>query len=261
MHKVYKDELFLAVIQLADLAAEITSKYFRKQININYKSDKSPVTAADLEIERNLRGWIKQNYPTHSIIGEEYAKESNSNQYTWVIDPIDGTANFALGKPIFSTLVALLEDNNPVAGIIDQPIINERYVGVKGDGAWLNGKKMKTSSQEQIADARLNITSHLMFITNNEKNKFELLCNSVSLTSFGGDAYAYGLLADGHIDIILEANLKFYDIAAVKIIIEESGGVLTDWQGNEITLKNFNGQCLACANKVLHSKMLTLING
>ncbi|MEN9391358.1 MAG: hypothetical protein RL017_656, partial [Pseudomonadota bacterium] len=181
MHKVYKDELFLSVIQLADLAAEITSTYFRKQINISYKLDKSPVTAADLEIERNLRGWIKQNYPTHSIIGEEYANDSNSNQYTWVIDPIDGTANFATGKPIFSTLVALLEGNTPVAGIIDQPIINERYVGVKGDGAWLNGKKMKTSTQEQIADARLNITSPLMFITNNEKEKFELLCNSVSL--------------------------------------------------------------------------------
>ena len=260
MDNAYKDEFFLAGIQLADLASTISQKYFRSAIDVNSKQDSSPVTLVDQKIERSLRDWLKVNYPQHGIVGEEYAGEDVQAKYTWVIDPIDGTISFATGKPIFSTLIALLEDNNPVIGIIDQPISNERFIGVINSGAWVNGKKMTTSSQTQVAHARLNATTPYMFKTELEQKKFDLLRRNVSITGFGGDGYAYGLLADGHIDIIMEADLKFYDVAAVKTIIEESGGIITDWSGNHINQQNFVGQCLACCNKQLHESVLEIIN-
>lgn len=260
MEKAFKDEFFLAGIQLAEIASEISKKYFRNPVKIEHKSDCSPVTIADQEIEISLRTWIKNNYPDHGVIGEEYANQDKKALYTWVLDPIDGTIAFACGKPTFATLIALLENENPEIGIIDQPIIEDRFIAVVGNGAWLNGKKLATSKEQHISKARLNATTPYMFKNEVERQKFEHLRRNVDITGFGGDAYSYGLLADGHIDIIMEADLGFYDVAALKPIIEESGGVITDWQGRPISTKNFSGQCLASANAKLHDAALKIIN-
>ena len=260
MEKAYTNEFFLAGVQLADLAAEISKKYFREPLTVETKDHEYPVTVADREIELCLRAWIKETYPDHGVIGEEFAHEDRVCKYTWVIDPIDGTVAFACGKPVFTTLIALLEDGKPVLGIIDQPIVGDRLIGVQGAGAWINGKKLITGTQQNIADARLNATTPYMFKTTVEQTKFARLQKEVKLTSWGGDAYAYGLLADGHIDVIMEADLEYYDVAALRIIIEESGGVITDWTGNPITHNDFSGQCLASANKTLHEKALSIIN-
>ncbi|MBP9742950.1 MAG: histidinol phosphate phosphatase [Burkholderiales bacterium] len=260
MDKTFGDEFFLAGIQLADLAAEITCKYFRGKIDVQYKSNCHPVTMVDQKVEQSLRKWIKDNYPTHGIIGEEYLAQNTMAKYTWTIDPIDGTVAFVTGKPTFSTLIALLENGSPVLGIIDQPINNERFVGVRGSGAWLNGKKMITSSEETLLRSRLSISSPDMFKTNKECAAFEQLRQQVNVISWGGDAYAYGLLADGYIEIILETDLGFYDIAALRPIIEESGGIITNWCGENISAENFDGKCLACANPQLHEAVLTIIN-
>lgn len=244
---------------LVDEAAVIARKYFRGSLIIDSKDNSTPVTIADREIELKLRELINQNYPEHSIIGEEYGDKQSISQYCWVLDPIDGTVAFSTGKPTFTTLVALLKDNNPVLSIINQPISNERFIGEVNHRATLNHHVIKTSQTEKLSESRLNATTPYMFLTDYEKQSFDKLRKQVRLTSFGGDAYSFGLLASGHIDIILEADLQYYDVAALVPVIEASGGVISDWQGNVLT-KSFNGQCLASANKELHIQVLELIN-
>lgn len=244
---------------LADEAAKISSHYFRHSLTIETKAGEYPVTVADREVELRLRQLIKENYSQHQIIGEEFANQQGSSAYTWVIDPIDGTVAFSSGKPSYTTLIALLENDKPLIGIIDQPIINERFSAITANGALLNQGKITTSSQRQLKLARLNATTPYMFTSDDEQKKFELLRKQVRITSFGGDAYAFGLLAAGHIDIILEADLQYYDIAALIPVISEAGGIISDWQGKPLS-KNFNGQCLACANYELQQQVLELIN-
>lgn len=260
MDKVLTDELFLAAVELADLAAEISGKYFRGHIAIESKEGAYPVTFVDREIENCLRSRIKKNYPEHGIIGEEFANLSEHRKYVWVIDPIDGTAAYTTGKPTFTTLIALLEDGKPVIGVIDQSVLNDRFIGVVDHGAWFNGTSLTGGACDALADARLNATTPYMFKTEYEKNTFERLHKEVKLTAFGGDAYAYGLLAAGHIDIIMEADLGYYDVASLIPIVNGSGGVITDWQGRAISKDNFKGECLACSNAKLHNLALGIIN-
>lgn len=258
MQYLLNNEFFQAANDFADIAAKISKSNFRKNFDIKIKEGNYPVTAIDLEIEQQLRNSIKQRYDLHGVIGEEFPSYGENNEYVWVLDPIDGTVAFTTGKPTYSTLLALLKNQAPMLGIIDQPILQERFIGLSGHGTWLNGKKLKTSDCSTFKMARLNATTPYMFITEYEKNAFAKLQKKVRVTSFGGDSYAYGLLASGHIDIIMEADLKYYDVASVIPIIEESGGVITDWQGNAIN-KDFKGQCLVTANKILHKLVLDII--
>lgn len=261
MDKSLTDELFLATIELADLAAEISRRQFRCNIDIETKEGAYPVTFVDREIEECLRQRIKKNYPDHGIIGEEFANHDLGKKYIWVIDPIDGTAAYVTGKPTFTTLIALLEDGNPIIGVIDQAILNDRFIGVADHGAWFNGGKLTSSKCNDLHLARLNVTTPYMFKTEVEKKAFARMSQKIKLISFGGDSYAYGLLAAGHIDIIMEADLGYYDVASLIPIINASGGIITDWQGNKITQQNFKGQCLASSNSQLHKSALEVISG
>lgn len=245
---------------LADEAAIISRKYFRQPLVIDNKSNNTPVTLADREIETKLRQLIREHYPEHGIIGEEFCNQETSSHFTWVLDPIDGTVAFSSGKPLFTTLIALLEDGQPLLSIINQPIIHERFIGVMNSGSCLNGARITTSNTVKLSEVRLNATTPYMFKTAAEWASFDRLKSQVKLTSFGGDAYGFALLAAGHIDVIMEADLQYYDIAALVPVITAAGGLITDWQGNELTA-DFNGQCLACANAELHQKVLNLLNG
>ena len=258
MQEILNDELFLAAIEFADIASTISKDKFRSKLEINTKNGNYPVTAVDLAIEEKIRAMIKKNYSEHGVIGEEFSDFGKDKEYVWVIDPIDGTAAFTVGKPTYSTLIALLKNGEPIIGVIDQPILEERFIAAKDFGAWLNGHKIHTSSCDTFAMARLNATTPYMFKTEYEKAVFAAVQKQVKVTSFGGDSYAYGLLASGHIDVIIEADLKYYDVASIIPIIEESGGVITDWQGKPITM-NFSGQCLATANAQLHKLVLKTI--
>lgn len=259
MSIIQSTQLFEFANFLADEAAQISRKYFRKTLQIDSKENKTPVTIADREIELRLRELIKQHYPVHGIIGEEFANSAEQAEFCWVLDPIDGTVAFSAGKPTFTTLVALLQNNQPLLSVIDQPISQERFSASRGGKAHLNQQALTTSNIDKLSDVRLNATTPYMFTTPDEQAKFELLRKQVRLTSFGGDAYAFGLLAAGHIDVIMEADLQYYDIAALMPIIEAAGGVISDWQGLPLT-RDFNGQCLACANYELQQLVLALIN-
>lgn len=253
------DELFQFANFLADEASIISRKYFRNLTAIESKSNLTPVTIADREIELRIRELIATNYPEHSIIGEEFANQEKMSEYCWVIDPIDGTVAFSTGKPTFTTLVALLKNNESILSVIDQPISGERFCANTASYTTLNGNVLSTSRVKLLSDARLNATTPYMFTTDYEKDVFEAVRQQVRLTAFGGDAYSFGLLAAGCIDVIVEADLQYYDIAALIPIITNSGGIITDWQGNKLT-KEFNGHCLACANQELHQQVLAIIN-
>lgn len=248
--------------ELADASASVIINYFRQSVDIEVKTDDSPVTVADRKAEQVIREHIRARFPEHGIFGEEYGRDAGEHQYTWVIDPIDGTKSFIGGMPTFGTLVALLENNNPVVGVINSPALNERWVGASGQNTRYNGAVCHTRQCEQLSQARLYCTSIDMF-TDENLERFEALSKTVSLRRFGGDCYAYGLLAMGFIDLVVEAQMQPYDYMALAPVVENAGGCITDWQGNRLALDmdNDTGTVLAAATPALHKQALSVLSG
>ncbi len=246
---------------LADKARQVTLSYFRKNLMSESKSDNSPVTIADKETEQLLRDLISRKYPKHSILGEEQEEKITESDFNWILDPIDGTKNFIAGVPLYGTLIALLHKEEPILSIIDAPALDERWVAVLG------GKtKYKNIDETQIVETKTNIsisnsilcsTDYSMF-TEAEHNQANKLREKVNIIRYNGDCYLYGMLASGLIDIVLEADLKAYDFLPLIRIVEQAGGVITDWQGNKLT--KTSSQVIACANKELHQKSIKLLN-
>lgn len=243
---------------LADQAGKIARDYFRKPLDLKLKTGRYLVTEADQAIEQYLRDTILTHYPDHGILGEEYGTTGEASEYLWVIDPIDGTTAFAAGKPTFTTLIALIKNDKPLFGLIDQPILKERWMGIRHQKTQMNTQFCQPSRINLLAEARLNCTTPDMFQDLRSQKIFSALKKTVMSISYGGDAYAYGLLAMGYIDVILEADLKFYDVATLIPVIEGAGGIVTDWQGHPLT-QTFDGTCLAAANVDLHRQALEVI--
>jgi inositol-phosphate phosphatase/L-galactose 1-phosphate phosphatase/histidinol-phosphatase len=248
--------------QLADKATNISLKYFRNLQLYDLKDDNSLVTKADQEIEYELRKEIKKKYPEHLIIGEELANKEGNSKFTWYIDPIDGTHSFISGKPLFTNLIALCYNNKPILSIINQPFTKERWFAAEDENTRYNNQIVTTSKKEDISQAIISTTSPYLFAENEklilDKIKRELKCKDSEAITFGGDAYQYGLLSSGFIDIIIESNLKPYDYVPLINIIKESGGIITDWSGNEIIIGS-NKNILATASENLHKKTLEII--
>jgi len=247
---------------LADTASEISKKYYRIANGEIAKEDDSPVTIADREIEEKIRELIFKKYPTHGIIGEEYGNHQENQDYTWIIDPIDGTSSFIVGRPIFGNLISLTFKQNVILGIINQPINNERWLGIEGQGSWFNGNRIKTRNCQKIDDAVLSSSSPYFFKKEN-KIIFEEICKytkyqKIGGVVYGGDCYAYGCLASGFVDLIIEPELKIYDFASHIPIIKNAGGVITDWSGNDLKLES-NTKLIASATPKLHDEVLKLI--
>ncbi|QIB33672.1 histidinol-phosphatase [Ancylobacter pratisalsi] len=250
-------ELSAFAEHLADLARPLALAPFRTPIGVEWKADHSPVTAADRAVERALREAIAGRFPTHGILGEEEEAVGIDRRVVWVIDPIDGTKSFVTGLPLFGTLIAAVVDGHPRVGVIEAPAMGERWVGVAGGGTRLNGAPCRTSHVEHLADARLCATSPDMFSAA-EADAFAALTRQVGLSRFGGDCYAYGLLASGHVDLVVEASLKPYDFMALVTVVEEAGGVISDWSGAPLSIGS-GGQVLAAANGALHACALAIL--
>jgi histidinol phosphatase-like enzyme (inositol monophosphatase family) len=182
-----------------------------------------------------MRKLIETEFPADGIIGEEYGTRNEGAGRQWVLDPIDGTTSFIAGRPIFGTLIALLQDGWPVLGIIDQPIAGERWVGRIGQPTLFNGKPAAARPLKELSDAVLATTSPHLF-TNEEADAFMSVAKQVAEKKiiYGGDCYNYGLVASGHIDVVIEAGLKLYDYAALVPVVEGAGGMMADWQGNPL---------------------------
>lgn len=230
--------------RLADRAGEIQRRYFRSPVSVETKGDDSPVTIADREAEAAMRELILAAYPDHGILGEEHGRERLEAEFVWVLDPIDGTKSFITGRPLFGTLIALAHRGRPVLGIIDQSILHERWVGTAGEGAVHNGRPIRVRPCPRIEDAVLFATSPRLFGAGAESAAFERVAGRVRLPMFGGDCYAYGLLAMGFADLVVEAGLQPYDFMALVPVIEGAGGSITDWQGRPLDLTS-TGQVVA----------------
>jgi len=244
--------------ETATKVRKIALDWFRHPLNIDTKADESPVTIADRSVEQAVRQAIKTRFPEHGILGEEYGTSHADAEFVWSIDPIDGTRSFISGSPLWGLLLALLHRGKPVLGIIDIPCTSERWVGAHERACTFSGEPCHTSRTESLDKAILYTTTPDIF-QGAETEAFERLSRAAYLRRFGGDCYNYGLLASGHIDLVMEAGLQPYDYLAMAPVIEQAGGVITDWSGRALTMHS-GGQVLASANPHLHARALALIN-
>jgi inositol-phosphate phosphatase/L-galactose 1-phosphate phosphatase/histidinol-phosphatase len=237
--------------QMADAVRPVVLNYFRTPLDVDYKSDKSPVSIADREAETTMRAMIEAAYPDHGIVGEEFGNQNETAEFVWVLDPIDGTLAFVTGKPLFGTLIALLHNGVPVLGVIDMPALSERWIGASGRKTLYQGKPASVRACTDLASAWIFATSPHMFSDTNFP-RFEHLRTSSQRALYGSDCYAYGQLASGWTDIVCEDTMQPYDFAALVPVVEGAGGIMTDWQGQPLTL-NSDGTVLATCNKNLHA--------
>ncbi len=253
-----KEDIAFAM-QLADAAGAAIRPYYRAEYSQEAKADHSPVTEADRSAERVMRQLIEQHLPDDGIIGEEYGSHQPDARRQWVLDPIDGTVSFIAGRPIFGTLIALVQDGFPVLGIIDQVILGERWVGAVGQDSLFNGSPVRSAPCKQLSEAML-ATSSPHYFTDEEADSFMSLAKGVAQKKivYGGDCYNYGLLASGHIDIVCEAGLKLHDFAALVPIIDGAGGLMCDWNGDPLHAQS-DGNVLAIGDPARLEDILELM--
>jgi inositol-phosphate phosphatase / L-galactose 1-phosphate phosphatase / histidinol-phosphatase len=220
--------------RLADAAGTAIRPYFRAEFVHESKHDATPVTEADRAAEAAMRAILDSEFPGDSIVGEEFGEKPGTSGRTWVLDPIDGTVSFMAGRPIFGTLIALLEDGWPVLGIIDQCISGERWIGAAGQGTTLNGKPVSTRRCRELGEAMLASTGPQYFDDHSAEHFMALAAKTNGRTVWGGDCYNYALLASGQIDLVVETGLKLHDFAALVPIVEGAGGMMCDWNGDPL---------------------------
>lgn len=244
--------------RLADAAGEVIKPLFRNKLDIISKDDMSPVTIADRNAELVMRELIEEAFPDHGIYGEEHGQIRTDAEYVWVLDPIDGTHSFISGLPTFAILIGLTRNGKPVMGVMDQPISGERWIGANGKTEF-NGTPVQTNTAAtNISDSSL-FSWGIELLESERGHDYKNLMTSVSRKRFGYDSYAYGSLALGFVDIVADFDMKPFDYCALVPIIENAGGSITDWDGNELTLHT-PGYILASANPTLHKQALKLLN-
>lgn len=237
--------------RLADAAGDVIRPYFRK-VSYDDKPDSTPVTVADRGAEEAIRKILKAERPQDGVWGEEFGADNMDAEWSWIIDPIDGTKAFIRGMPMFATLIGLKHKNDFVLGVIDQPILRERWVGGVGVPATMNGEKVRTRACTAIKQSVLNATAPGMFTGKNaaDGKKFAGLEDAAKYSLWGGDAYAYGLVASGFIDIQVDTSLKVHDYAALVPVIEAAGGKMTDWNGKKLGMES-DGRVIAVGDAAL----------
>ena len=253
------EKLLPVAHQAADHAGRTLLGYFGKALQWDRKDAPSPIVSkADREAELGMRDIISGAFPDHNILGEEFGLKDNGSAITWVLDPLDGTIAFAMGKPTFMALLAVWEQKKPLIGIILQPLSNHKWVGLRETPATLDGKAIRVSGIKTLAEARFSTTDPFLFAKKADRTWVETLCQKAGMSSFGGDAYAYGLLAKGSIDLIAESGLGWHDVAALIPVIEGAGGVIRDFGGNKLTPTNKPLDVIAAATPELLKEALSL---
>lgn len=221
--------------RLADAAGAAIRPFFRANAAVETKADASPVTEADRAAEIAMRDILERERPEDGIVGEEYGAVRPNARRQWVLDPIDGTTSFMVGRPIFGTLVALVEDGFPMLGIIDQPVARERWVGRVGRPTSFSGEPVQTRRCRDLASAVLATTSPHLFPEHEAEHFMALAARTAHRRLvYGGDCYNYALLASGQLDLVVETGLKLHDFAALVPIVEGAGGLMCDWAGEPL---------------------------
>jgi len=251
--------LIAAAEAAADVAAAAIRPFYRQNLNAELKPDASPVTIADRTAELAMRAVLSQRFPGHGILGEEFGLDRPEARLRWVLDPIDGTRAFITGRPTFGILVALLDGGTPVLGVIDQPVTGERWIGVAGQPTRFRGAHGQAGCRScpGLDQAELSCTAPEIF-TPAQTTAWRRLAAATRRVSWGGDCYAYGLLALGAIDVIAEPDLKVWDWAALVPVIEGAGGRMTDWLGRTLH-PDGDGSALAVGDPALLAPALALL--
>jgi histidinol-phosphatase len=247
---------------LADQARKISLAGFREDLEIIQKNDLSPVTSIDRSVETFVRDMVQKTFPSHGFIGEEFGSFNLSSPDTWIVDPIDGTRSFITGWPIWGTLLAMLHDGTPQIGLIDMPAIRERWVGICGESCIFEDaagrqKACTVSSCTVLAEARF-YTTNILYFDTPDRARIENLLQAAAVPRFGGDCYSYGLLASGHVDLVVEAQLEPYDYFALVPVVQAAGGIITDWSGDPLTQQS-DGRVIAAATPQLHRAALAVL--
>lgn len=255
--------------KLADASGKVIRPWFRVSLDVTDKGTGragfDPVTEADRQGEHEIRRLIRETYPTHGILGEEHGHEPGSDPLTWVLDPIDGTRAFICGMPQWGTLIAVHDGTRPVLGVLDQPVTRERWIGHSGQSELVSvvegrteRKRIKTRACTSLSNAVLTTTHPSSYFTAQEQRAFQQLAGSARMTRFGGDCYAYALLAMGFIDLVVEASLKPWDVQALIPIIEGAGGRCTSWDGGDA---QHGGRVVAAGDPRIHAEALEVLRG
>lgn len=242
---------------LADESGAILREASAARPDVEIKPDRSFVTALDARIERVMRERIADRFPQHGIIGEEEAPTNPDAEIAWVLDPIDGTAAFIAGLPVYGTLIALMRAGEPIIGIMDHPVTGDRWIGVKGRQTEHNGRPCRTRACGAMADAILS-ASNPDFFDEAETPALDAMRAATAWRIWGGACFSYGLLASGRTDMAFDTRLKLWDYAPFRPIIEGAGGVITDWDGQPITHAT-GKRILAAGDRARHGEMLRLV--
>ena len=250
-------------VQTAEEAGRIALRYFRTDMEVTNKARKrafDPVTQADREVEECIRARIRERFPAHRIVGEEFGSQGDAGAPAWLIDPIDGTRTFISGSPMWGVLLGLLDGEKCVAGLMHQPFVGETFVGSSA-GAFLvragRWSKLAVRGTESLADATLACTHPSMFCSAPELAAFQRVESRCRLSRYGTECYGYCLLAAGFLDIVIEADLEPYDIVPLIPVVHAAGGVVSNWRGEPAIA---GGAVVACASRKLHEQVLALLN-
>ncbi len=264
------EQLISTAMKAADAASVPTMAHFRQALAVENKElpgSFDPVTIADREAERAIKDVVLTQFGEHGFFGEESERQIKTDQPLWIVDPIDGTRAFITGLPLWGTLISVYDGADVVLGILEQPVLQERFIGTRFGASGANtgtselitptGRRhLATRTNTILADAIVQTTAPEFFAAPDHAAAFDKVRNAVSMVRYGGDCYCYALLAMGFVDIVIEATLQPYDIAALIPIVEGAGGIVTTWDGESAAS---GGSVVACANAQLHEQVLQLI--
>ena len=256
------ETLLASAHALADTAGAVILPHFRTGGAVDHKGGDlfDPVTAADRDAEQAIRASLSVSHPGHGVLGEEFDALNPHAEYCWVIDPIDGTRSFILGLPLWGTLIGLTRGGEPLLGVMDQPFTGERFWSGETQSFFRHGgstRTIRTRSCGALGEALVG-TSSGDFFTTAELERFGELSRKVRLRRYGGDCYNYCLLAMGHIDLVVEAGLKPFDIVALIPIVERAGGIVTNWEGGDA---KDGGRILAAGDARIHAEAMKVLAG
>jgi len=240
---------------LAEASSKIIKKYFRTEVYVEFKTDNSPVTIADKKAEEVMRELISKNFPEHGLFGEEFGETNKGAEYTWVLDPIDGTKSFICGAYSFGTLIGLVKRGKPILGVYSHPILNDFLIGDNSE-TMINGTNTLIRNCENLSKAVLLTTDHLNIEKYQNISKFNKLIKKVKLYRNWGDCYGYYLLATGYADIMIDPIMSAWDLLPLIPIINGAGGVITDYQGNDA----IKGKSAIAASSQIHKEVISSLN-
>jgi histidinol-phosphatase len=244
-------------LTLARKAGDLARTYYDGTFTVEYKADESPVTVADREAEQLVRAAVGEAFPGDGFLGEEFGDQPGGSGYRWVIDPIDGTKPFVRGVPLWGTLVGVEYQGEPVAGIAYAPALGTLFHALRGDGAYKDGKRIRVSDTPTLAESTLCFSGISWFAKAGREKQFADLARCTAQQRGWGDFYGFVLVAQGACELMVDYGVKPWDVSALRPIVEEAGGVFTDWTGTPTTTT----PDVIASNGKVHAAALAVLNG